>query len=389
MRTLSHRDQVKFCASGLLLIALLGTPFYSWAQSAPFPASTVITGVNWDLSSIQSEASGSDNWVLTWAEDNHQYTSWGDGGGFGGTNSDGRVSMGVGRVEGSKDSYQGFNVWGGKNPESPATFAGKAYGILSIGGVLYMWRTGDGSNGSAFTLQEVYQSTNHGASWQYAGVRFTPSDFPSSKGFYAPTFLNFGKDYQGARDSYVYSYAPENLNDNWNVQKPGKITLMRVLQSQITQKSAYEYFAGTDGDGASIWTSTIANRVPVFEDSGNGVMRTSVSYNPGLGRYILMTQQVDRLESDNGYMGIYDAPEPWGPWTTVLFASPWSLGIQNGSKTVYWNFSNKWLSANGENFVMVYTGPGADSWGTIEGSFTVGNPDTIPPDPPINLQFSP
>ena len=389
MRMLSHRDRVKFFASGLLVIALLGTPFYSWAQSAPFPASTVITGVNWDLSSIQSEASGSDNWVITWAEDNHQYTSWGDGGGFGGTNSDGRVSMGVGRVEGSKDSYQGFNVWGGKNPENPATFAGKAYGILSIGGVLYMWRTGDGSEGSAFTLQEVYQSTNHGASWQYAGVRFTQSDFPGSKGFFAPTFLNFGKDYQGARDSYVYSYAPENQNDNWNVQKPGKITLMRVLQSQIIQKNAYEYFAGTDGGGVPIWTSTIANRVPVFEDSGNGVMRTSVSYNPGLGRYILMTQQIDRYSSGNGHMGIYDAPEPWGPWTTVLFANHWSLGIQNGNKTVYWNFSNKWLSENGENFVMVYTGPGGDSWGTIEGSFTVGNPDTTPPDQPINLQFSP
>jgi hypothetical protein len=85
----------------------------------------------------------------------------------------------------------------------------------------------------------------------------------------------------------------------------------------------------------------------------------------------LATQQVSRFQSSNGHIGVYDAPEPWGPWTTVLLANTWTLGLQNGSKTVFWNFSNKWLSTDGKSFVMVYTGPGSDSWGSVEGTFEV------------------
>ena len=373
-----------------LLVCFLLVPHFAIAQSPPYPPSPVILGINWDFSSLRELAPGSDNWVITWADDDHQYTSWGDGGGFGGTNSDGRVSLGFGRVEGTKDSYTGTNVWGGKNSENPDQFSGKAYGILSVGGTLYMWRCGGGSGGSAFSLQDLYQSNNHSATWEATGVSFTPDSFSGTKGFFCPTFLQFGKDYQAAKDSYIYVYGPENQDDNWNVQKPGQIALMRVLKSNITQQSQYEFFAGLDSSGNPTWTGNNADRKPVFEDTDNGVMRTSVIYNPGLNRYLLTTQQVDRYKSGSGHIGIYDAPNPWGPWTTVLFDNAWDVGLQTGSKTVYWNFSPKWFSSDGTNFVLVYTGAGSDSWGTLEGQFTAGGPvDTVPPDPPQNLQVLP
>ncbi|HJX09710.1 MAG TPA: hypothetical protein VJ733_04340 [Candidatus Binatia bacterium] len=47
-------------------------------------------------------------------------------------------------------------------------------------------------------------------------------------------------------------------------------------------------------------------------------------------------------------------------------------GIQaadSQSKTVFWNFSSKWMSPDGRKFVMVYTGKGSDEWGTVEGTF--------------------
>lgn len=44
---------------------------------------------------------------------------WGDGGGFGGTNTDGRSSLGVARIVGDSSNYQGFNRYGGKNGECP------------------------------------------------------------------------------------------------------------------------------------------------------------------------------------------------------------------------------------------------------------------------------
>jgi len=345
-------------------------------MAAPYPPSTAIADISFEMDTLKEFAPGSDNWAITWADDGHQYTTWGDGGGFGGTNADGRVSMGIARVEGSKDKYTGYNVWGGKAPEVPATFTGKSYGILSIAGVLYLWRGGEGSDAGAFKAQKLYRSTDHGRHWTDTGVQFDPDMDSNSHGIFCPTFLQFGRDYAGARDRYVYSYGPEIQDrSDWNVQKPGKIALMRVPADDIEDQSKYEFFAGFDDAGTPEWTVDYPKRTPVFTDAVNGVMRTSVSYNAGLKRYFLMTQQVNRFRDRNGHIGIYDAPEPWGPWTTVLFANAWSTGLQNGAKTVYWNFSNKWLSRDGRRFVLVYTGDGPDNWATVKGTFSlhIGN----------------
>ena len=178
---------------------------------------------------------------------------------------------------------------------------------------------------------------------------------------------------------------------DWEVQLPGRITLMRVDKGSIENEAAYEYLAGFS-NGQPVWTANLQQRVPVFEDTVNGAMRTSVSYNAGLQRYLLVTQQVSRFRDKNYQIGIYEAPEPWGPWSTVLMTNPDS-GIpgrlNTGHKTVYWNFSNKWLSADGRDFVMVYTGDGPDEWGTVEGSFQVrALPDTLAPAAPDGLSVT-
>ena len=59
---------------------------------------------------------------------------------------------------GSWDNYQGFNVWGGKNPENPAQFTGKSYGILSVQGTLYAW-WGDGSDNHFIQETRVIRSS--------------------------------------------------------------------------------------------------------------------------------------------------------------------------------------------------------------------------------------
>ncbi|MGD8238319.1 MAG: hypothetical protein PVH68_07205 [Armatimonadota bacterium] len=100
-----------------MLLTLLGQA----DAAAPYPPSRAITGVTFDWSMHRKLAPGSDNWPITWAEDDRQYTVWGDGGGFGGTNSLGRVSLGFARVEGPADNYRGYNVWGGHEGANPAT----------------------------------------------------------------------------------------------------------------------------------------------------------------------------------------------------------------------------------------------------------------------------
>lgn len=361
-----------------------------------YPDSDYITGIEFNMSTLRNRAPGngasapeSDNWAITWADDGHQYTVFGDGIGFGTFNST-RASNGVARIEGGKSNYSAFDVF--KTGDVSGGWGGKSLGIISIDGELWMFRNGTGSADGAFEQTELYRSSNHGSSWSYAGVRWVASEFSGGKMFFSPTFLQFGRDYDGARDGYVYIYGPERTSsvgsDNWEVQNPGRISLLRVPKGSLASKSSYEYFAGMAG-GSPQWSSSASDRQPVFQDDVNGVMRISVSYNAGLRRYILVTQQVSRFRTSDYHIGIYEAPEPWGPWRTVVFGNASTVGpsLNNDSKTVYWNFSNKWLSVDGRDFVMVYTGDGRDEWGTVEGSFIVGSGgnDVIPPSPPSNL----
>ncbi len=66
--------------------------------------SPVITAIEFNHQSHRREAAGSDNWPVTWAVDGHLYATWGDGGGFGGSNQKGRVSFGTARIEGNSDT---------------------------------------------------------------------------------------------------------------------------------------------------------------------------------------------------------------------------------------------------------------------------------------------
>ncbi|MHC4541614.1 MAG: hypothetical protein ACYS74_17835, partial [Planctomycetota bacterium] len=67
----------------ILLPALAALPNFALA-GAPYPQSSHITGISWNMGTLRNFAPYSDNWCITWADNDHQYTSWGDGGGFGG-----------------------------------------------------------------------------------------------------------------------------------------------------------------------------------------------------------------------------------------------------------------------------------------------------------------
>jgi len=187
--------------------------------------------------------------------------------------------------------------------------------------------------------------------------------------FFIPFFCQFGKDYKGARDNFVYTYAPERKSSKWEVQKPGEISLWRVPRTHIMDRRNYEFFAGLNRNGKPIWTRTLAFRRPVFRDTVNGIFNTSVSYNPGIGRYLLITEHTSFAHSN---LGIYDAPEPWGPWTTVAFETKWGFPTIPGN-TFYWNFSNKWLSSDGKDFVLIFSGIGIhDACNMLKGKFVLG-----------------
>jgi hypothetical protein len=152
------------------------------------------------------------------------------------------------------------------------------------------------------------------------------------------------------------------------VQKPGTVDLARVPADRILDRSAWEFFAGTGAGGDPKWTRELSGRQPVFEDPRGVGWNLSVSHNAPLGRYLL---SIEHTETHRGKLGIFDAPEPWGPWTTVADYDNWGEG-HVPLNTFYWNFSNRWLSPDGKSFSLIFTGRKEnDAWNVVRGSFAI------------------
>ncbi len=336
---------------------------------SPYAPSAVIRSAHFDWTTHKRAAQGSDNWQLTWADDDHLYGAWGDGGGFGGTNSDGRVSLGVARIEGAWDNYKGINVWGGKDCLKPANVDGKSWGMICVRRVLYMWVV----PGSPLNVMQkearLYQSRDHGLTWEPAVWAFTKDDQ-----LMIPTICQFGRNYSDARDRFVYHYFIQPRNDKSDsIQRPGAVYLARSDRERLIEREAYEFFTGLER-GRPTWKKDVAQKAPIFEDREGTGWVMSASYNAGLRRYLLMT---DHTASNRGNLGIFDAPEPWGPWTTVMYLDE-SQATNFGAgriepNTFFWNAPTKWQSKDGLQFTLVFTGSGRgrdnDSFNLVRGRF--------------------
>lgn len=351
--------------------------------SSAYPPGTVIAGLELDWSTHQRAAPGSDNFQLTWADDGHHYGWWGDGGGFGGTNSQGRVGMGFARIEGNGHDWKGYNVWGGVNAEHPAEFDGKSWGTICVDGVLYSWIVPDtpdtGGERNHYRYIELARSSDHGARWEKAPWRWWRED-----NLIIPTFLNSGQDHSESRDDFVYSYfiRPQTTDVTQSefglsIHKPGVIYLARVhKQSLFEGRESYQWFSGMN-DGQPRW-GHLEDKQPVFEDAAGVGWCMSAVFHPGLNRYLLCTEHT---RSHAGFIGIYDAPEPWGPWTTVARWTPENrFGEHREGSDLDWKFNvffvafpPGWLSQNDPSFTLNFTGSGGgsdnDSFNTIHGRF--------------------
>ncbi len=317
-----------------LLSCILQIP--AWSADAPYPPSPVIKGVEWaPPADIIRLADGSDNWPISWADDGNLYTAYGDGWGFE-PKVPNKLSLGFAKVIGNPPDIHGENIRSKSGEQHGQGSAGKkASGMLMVDGVLYMLvRNADNS--------QLAWSNDHAKTWQWSEWKFEES-------FGAPTFLNFGKNYRGARDQYVYIYSQDHESAYENADQ---MVMARVHKDKIRDRDAYQFFKGLNKNNQPQWTNDINQCGAVFKHPGR-CYRNGISYNAGLKRYI-WCQTINtggkgpRFE---GGLGIYDAPEPWGPWTTVYFNDGWDVGPGETS-----SIPPKWISDDGETAHLVFSG---------------------------------
>ena len=283
--------------------------------------------------SIVREAKGGDNWPLTWADDDHLYTAYGDGNGFEPMIPE-KLSLGFARVEGGPADFTGVNIRSASGEQTGGGKAGKkASGMLMVDGVLYLWTRNAGN--AQLGLVD--------GSWQ--DLAWATGSFTTSFG--CPTFLNFGRNYAGARDDYVYIYS----HDSDDAYMPAdRMVLARVPKGRIRDRDAYEFFEGRDARNQADLDRR--HRPPRRRLHAQGrCYRSGHQLQRGAEAVPLVPDPARRRPAFRGGFGIYDAPEPWGPWTTAFFTETWDVGPGETSC-----FPTKWMSADGKTLHLVFSG---------------------------------
>lgn len=311
-------------------------------DNAPYPPSSVITDLTWaPASTIVRAAEGSDNFPLTWGNDGNLYTAYGDGWGFVPKMSD-KLSLGFARVEGTATDFTGINIPSPDQQVGQGSSGKKASGLLMVDGVLYMWvrNVNDGKE------CQLARSDDHAQTWAWSEWTFTEFGYC--------TFINYGKNYAGARDNYVYIVSHDHPSA---YDAADHFILARVPKDKVMERDAYEFFRELDSNQDPVWTADISQRGAVFTHQ-DSALRSGISYNAGLDRY-LWWQQIPGASEDTrfkGGFGVYDAPEPWGPWTTVYYTEEWDVGPGETA-----SFPTKWMSADGKTVYLVFSGNDAFS----------------------------
>jgi hypothetical protein len=332
-------------------------------MAAPYSASSYITG--WSINSATfcgSGAPGSDNWPVTWADDGHQYAGFGDGSGIAPSESSNYKSWGIVRFEGTNSAFTGYNRLNGYNPTYTQSLDGKSYGILCMSGDLYM-TYGYGSGVHSYLNTRLIKSTNKAQSFSFSSWDLIDDD-PL---LIMPTIMNKGQNYAD-NDGYVYLYfiRKQGSPTQLNVHRPGLIDLARVPKADLMDKTQYKWYNGSAGGGGTVgWTTNVLSRQAVFINSADGVgWCISVQHLAAADRFLLMTEH---SSSFRGNLQMFDAANPWGPWTTVHYGTNFM-----NTEAFFWNLSQKWTPTSGGEAVLFFTGINSwDAWNKVNVQFTL------------------
>ena len=123
------------------------------------------------------------------------------------------------------------------------------------------------------------------------------------------------------------------------------VVMARVPKSRIRERDAYEFLERLDASRPPHWTATSTARRGISLSRATA-SASDVVYNPLLKRYLLAVGY-----NHKGGWGIYDAPEPWGPWTTAFHTDYWGVGGTHG-----YRLPAKWIGPDAASMTLVFSG---------------------------------
>jgi len=171
----------------------------------------------------------------------------------------------------------------------------------------------------------IIASRDFGRTWSpdIKSAFFNIVMFPGSR-FGGPAFVNFGRDNDGARDEYVYAVS----TDQWD--NGGHLLLGRVHQDHILEVAAWQWVEEVDDMTGPAWTSDL-DRAAAVLSCDRSMSLPEMVYLRSIGRYLLLTWSLKGDFSGTGgsRLIVYDAPEPWGPFTLAHLEDRWEAVEMN------------------------------------------------------------
>ena len=327
------------------------------AQDAPYPPSSVIESVQWELDNRMKYGQGSDQWPMTWAKDGSLYAAWGDGWGWT-KGEEQKRSIGITKITSNPPDLQGEDLWG----NGPGSSFGKPDALIAIEDTLYMFWT----NGDSKYDHDSYTafSADSGKTWKLGEERLLPY---APAGFRVRGICQFGKGYEGSQNDYLYIY--------FGLNRHADIYLARVKKQNIFDPYSYQWYVYTNQDGSAFWTFNFSRKSTVFHDGNAYLWHLSICYNKGLERYLLVKphysdgdnrETVFAPETKISGFGMFDSLTPWGPWTTVVYEDDFI------DELVKFNYiiPTKFISKDGKTFWLAWSGwPEYDNVNFIKGHF--------------------
>ena len=333
-------------------------------------------------SAIRRATCNGDNWHMTWAVDDRQYTSLCDGRGWPGMPGwDGPgYNTRVYAIAGDPPEPR-FEFLPGYPDLPVAANCYYGFGIIALGSYIYEFLSTPNHRfsepGARFAGAKLIYSPDLGRSWrnQDGGPlhweaweerdRDTMAFFDEpGECFSLLSILQMGRDYEHNRDGHVYLYAP-------NGNAPGtmnQLVLARALVDGILDRSTYRFFAGRKADGSASWSAKIEDRAVVCQFPDGWVntrihpyaWHPSVVYNAPLGVYLMANWGMGcdpegMWFGRPSYLGFWAAPEPWGPWTQVHEELDWTPGGDAGARCYQPQIAPKWIAADGRSLWLVWT----------------------------------
>jgi len=316
------------------------------------PHSTFFSGFEWLGERIpypEADKKG-DTFPMTWADDGEIYTSAGDPL-WGETTS----GLDVEKFSGGPTDYKITKVnhmndylgWGGDGP--------KPGGMICVDGVLYLaFQNMLRSRKAPYSLisqhgsdAQVVYSPNKGMFWIPTLANIPAPMFPGYK-FGGPSFVNFGQNNANARDGYVYAVSSDQWDNGSNLR------LGRVPQDSIMRREAWEWVCAFTPAGEPAWSYDLNDAAPVLS-LHRWIGLPEMVYLAGLRRYLLLTWRLHKdFSGDDGTdLLIFDAPEPWGPFSLVHFEEYWEGKAYNPYCP---RLPLKWLAGDGVSGWMQFSG---------------------------------